>query len=99
MRIIDSRLCQGILETARGIWQFDAAKSLPAIIDFRTDGSNEFNVDLKVRGAFVDTLDEEEPPIANFDTLSAFITGDQRMARHGLMMKSGSCTAQRSQHC
>ena len=52
---------------------FTAAKGLAAVVDFRQDSTNDLNVDLKVKGVFVGTLEEKEPDVAGFEDLSLFL--------------------------
>ncbi|KAI9768036.1 MAG: hypothetical protein M1839_004299 [Geoglossum umbratile] len=52
---------------------FDASRGLRTKAEFRKDGSNELAVDMKVKGVFVDILDEHEEPAESFPSLKSVL--------------------------
>ncbi|KAJ8131369.1 hypothetical protein O1611_g2255 [Lasiodiplodia mahajangana] len=55
---------------------FDASKGLPADVDFSSATGNDGHQDLKVRGIFLDYIEETESESPDFSGVSAFLTTD-----------------------
>lgn len=53
---------------------FNASRGLSAKVEFRTDKMNGTNVDLKVKGIFVDTLDEREDASQDHLDVQSYLT-------------------------
>jgi hypothetical protein len=47
---------------------------MPTHVEYRKDEANETNIDIKLKGIFIDVLDKREEPIPDFPDLQVFST-------------------------